>query len=87
MSTYSDDLALALQLADAADLISMSRYQSQDLVVTTKPLITKVERCKDNQQIIWVVRDWLREEGYGERQYIASSITKKRTRGWSTMEP
>ena len=35
MSTYSDDLALALQLADAADLISMSRYQSQDLVVTT----------------------------------------------------
>ncbi len=42
MSTYSDDLALALQLADAADLISMSRYQSQDLVVTTKPDNTPV---------------------------------------------
>ena len=62
-------------------------YQDSDVVKATKPLITKVERCKDNQQIIWVVRDWLREEGYGERQYIASSITKKRTRGWSTMEP
>ncbi|CAB4779421.1 unannotated protein [freshwater metagenome] len=42
MSTYSQDLALALQLADAADLISMSRYQSQDLVVTTKPDNTPV---------------------------------------------
>ncbi len=42
MPTYSDDLALALQLADAADLISMSRYQSQDLVVTTKPDNTPV---------------------------------------------
>jgi len=42
MPTYFDDLALALQLADAADLISMSRYQSQDLVVTTKPDNTPV---------------------------------------------
>lgn len=36
------DLALALKMADAADLISMARYQSQDLIVTTKPDNTPV---------------------------------------------
>ena len=37
-----DDLALALKMADAADVISMARYQSQDLVITTKPDNTPV---------------------------------------------
>jgi histidinol-phosphatase len=32
-----DDLALAHALADLADAISLDRYQSQDLVITTKP--------------------------------------------------
>ena len=36
------DLALALKMADAADVISMARYQSQDLVITTKPDNTPV---------------------------------------------
>ncbi|MEY4901903.1 MAG: hypothetical protein RLZZ190_630, partial [Actinomycetota bacterium] len=36
------DLALALTMADAADVISMTRYQSQDLVITTKPDNTPV---------------------------------------------
>jgi len=42
--TYSraQDLALALAIADAADLITSSRYQSQDLVITTKPDNTPV---------------------------------------------
>ena len=39
---YSQDLALALALADAADLITTARYQAQDLVVTTKPDNTPV---------------------------------------------
>ena len=46
MSTHkyslADDLALALKIADAADLITQSRYQSQDLVITTKPDNTPV---------------------------------------------
>lgn len=46
MSIYkyprSEDLALALQIADAADLITSSRYQSLDLVITTKPDNTPV---------------------------------------------
>ena len=46
MSTHTfsltEDLALALKIADAADLITQSRYQSQDLVITTKPDDTPV---------------------------------------------
>jgi histidinol-phosphatase len=37
-----DDLALAHALADLADAISLDRYQSQDLVVITKPDNTPV---------------------------------------------
>jgi len=40
--SLAEDLALALQIADAADLITQSRYQSQDLVITTKPDNTPV---------------------------------------------
>jgi histidinol-phosphatase len=39
---YSDDLALALSLADAADAITTARYLAQDLVITTKPDNTPV---------------------------------------------
>jgi histidinol-phosphatase len=40
--SHEADLALALEMADAADVISMARYQSQDLVITTKPDNTPV---------------------------------------------
>ena len=40
--TLADDLALALELADAADAISMARFEALDLVVTTKPDRTPV---------------------------------------------
>lgn len=41
-SNLKDDLALAHALADLADEITLSRYQAQDLVVTTKPDNTPV---------------------------------------------
>ncbi len=40
--SYAEDLALALEIADAADSITASRYQSLDLVITTKPDNTPV---------------------------------------------
>ena len=40
--TRGNDLALAIRLADAADSITLARYQSIDLVVTTKPDNTPV---------------------------------------------
>lgn len=43
MSTRrGEDLALALRLADAADAVTLSRYQAIDLTVTTKPDNTPV---------------------------------------------
>ena len=41
-SQYSADLALAQELADAADLITTARYRALDLVITTKPDATPV---------------------------------------------
>jgi histidinol-phosphatase len=38
----SDDLALALRLADGADRITMDRFNARDLVVETKPDLTPV---------------------------------------------
>lgn len=37
-----DDLTLAFRLADAADAITLSRYQAQDLTISTKPDNTPV---------------------------------------------
>jgi histidinol-phosphatase len=42
LTTRGNDLALALRLADAADSITLARYQSIDLVVSTKPDNTPV---------------------------------------------
>ncbi len=40
--SLGDDLTLAHRLADAADAITLKRYQANDLVVTTKPDNTPV---------------------------------------------
>lgn len=40
--SLADDLALALTAAAAADLVSLNRFQAQDLVITTKPDRTPV---------------------------------------------
>ncbi len=42
MPDLADDLALALELADVADAITLGRYGAGDLVVSTKPDMTPV---------------------------------------------
>lgn len=42
MSNYADDLALALELADAADALTLDRFESADLRVEAKPDMTPV---------------------------------------------
>ena len=42
MTARPDDLALALELADAADSIALARFRASDLVVETKPDRTPV---------------------------------------------
>ena len=36
-ASRGEDLTLALRMADAADAITLARYQAQDLTITTKP--------------------------------------------------
>lgn len=42
MASRSDDLALALELADLADSITLGRFRAEDLAVETKPDMTPV---------------------------------------------
>ena len=42
MTGYADDLALAHQLADAADAVSSARFRALDLRVESKPDLTPV---------------------------------------------
>ena len=42
VSDWADDLALARDLAEAADKLTMARFQAQDLQVETKPDLTPV---------------------------------------------
>jgi len=55
--TAADDLALALRLADAADAISLPRFRSLDLVVSTKPDRTPVTDA--DQAVEKAIRDGL----------------------------
>ncbi len=41
-SNYSDDLSLAFRLADAADEITMARFEAADLQIDSKPDLTPV---------------------------------------------
>jgi histidinol-phosphatase len=45
VSGAPDDLALALELADVADAITMARFRAEDLVVETKPDLTPVSEA------------------------------------------
>jgi histidinol-phosphatase len=43
--TAPEDLALALELANVADEITLSRFRAADLVVETKPDLTPVSEA------------------------------------------
>lgn len=96
-----DDLTLALALADAADAISMDRFQSADLMVETKPDMTPVSDA--DRAVEGMLRDMLAQhrpedaihgEEYGStngnRQWIIDPIdgTKNYVRGvpvWASL--
>jgi histidinol-phosphatase len=61
MAPASDDLTLALSLADRADSLTLSRFRAGDLVIETKPDLTPVtEADREVEQV-------LRERLAGER--------------------
>lgn len=101
MNESTEDLALALRLADAADAISVDRFQSADLVVETKPDMTPVsdaDRAVETaiRELLSTQRpdDAIHGEEYGsedgDRQWIIDPIdgTKNFVRGvpvWATL--
>ena len=60
MTDWADDLALAQQLADAADRLTMQRFLAQDLQVETKPDLTPVSDA--DRAVERLVRDRLGRE-------------------------
>ena len=60
MPTPSEDLALALSLADAADTITVARFGAVDLVVESKPDLTPVSDA--DRAVEQMVRDRLAAE-------------------------
>lgn len=77
--TRAEDLALAMELADAADRIAASRYQSLDLLVTTKPdntPVTDADRATESaiSEILSAKRpnDGLLGEEFGQSENLGS---------------
>ena len=96
MSTLADDLALAQELADLADAITLPRFGAVDLAVTTKPDLTPVTEAdtaaeRAVRQLLGDVRpaDSVLGEEYGtegdggSRRWIVDPIdgTKNYVRG------
>jgi histidinol-phosphatase len=90
-----DDLALALELADLADPITLGRYRADDLLVETKPDLTPVteadraveqairERLAGARPGDAVVGEEYGQTAAGERRWIVDPIdgTKNYVRG------
>jgi len=60
----ADDLALALELADLADAITMGRYRAEDLAVDTKPDLTPVTEA--DRAVEQALREHLARERPGD---------------------
>jgi histidinol-phosphatase len=77
--SLAEDLALALKIASVADLITQSRYQSQDLIITTKPdntPVTDADKATETaiREILMRERpdDGLLGEEFGESENLGS---------------
>jgi histidinol-phosphatase len=80
----ADDLELALQLADLADSLTLTRYRASDLVIETKPDLTPVtEADRDAEQLM---RDRLQtarpEDGVMGEEYGAGASGAGTARRW-----
>ena len=71
MSTVRDDVAFALQLAEAADAQTLDRFGALDLRVETKPDLTPVTDADRS------VEDLIREVAvFAERSDVAEEVTR-----------
>lgn len=81
MSTSrGEDLALALRMADAADAITLARYQAQDLTITTKPDNTPVTDADKSAEdaIRALLRAHRPDDGIVGEEFGDEGLEKKR---------
>jgi histidinol-phosphatase len=87
VSGAPDDLALALELADVADAITVARFRAADLVVETKPDLTPVSEA--DRAVEQALREHLatrrpqdlvfgEEYGAGDQDHAASATGARR---------
>jgi histidinol-phosphatase len=95
VANWNDDLALAREIADTADNITMVRFGAQDLVVETKPDLSPVSdadravetavrrRLADERPDDAVIGEEFGVTGHSEREWIVDPIdgTKNYVRG------
>ena len=95
MTTVSDDIGLALQMADEADALTLARFGAMDLHVETKPDLTPVtdaDRAVEEMLRITLSRARTRDAvmgeefgttGHGPRRWVLDPIdgTKNFVRG------
>ena len=84
-STHADDLALALRLAAAADEVSLARFQSLDLEVTTKPdrtPVTDADRAVEETIRAGLVAERPHDAIFGEEFTAAADRTEVAGRQW-----
>lgn len=96
MSQYADDLAFALELAEAADAITLKRFEAMDLEVSEKPDMTpvteadlecekqlraKIEEARPSDAVIG--EEYGGEVSFSGRQWVIDPIdgTKNYVRG------
>jgi histidinol-phosphatase len=78
--SYGEDLTLAHRLADAADAITLKRYQAIDLAITTKPDNTPVtDADKSSEQAIRALLHAHRpEDGIVGEEFANEGVEKNR---------
>ena len=83
MTARDDDLALALELADVADSITVERFRAADLVVETKPDLTPVTEA--DKAVERTLRDRLAQARPGDAivgEEYGSSDAPENGRRW-----
>jgi histidinol-phosphatase len=64
MTSVANDLALALQMADAADALTLDRFGALDLLIDTKPDLTPVTDADRSAEEL--LRSWLTKNRPGD---------------------
>lgn len=80
----NDDAQSVVRGTSTLDIVSLINLRGTNLPGAGchegQDLANRIYKCKHDTEILRQVRSWLRKKGYGERQYAADSLQKRRKR-------